>query len=368
PNKQSDSNAVIQDNLPSIKNIGMLKSWGIVLNTCNFPKGMERPDFVSKWLVIFRACVFSMTLFSGIIGGLLAVLTVVATPGSYSLNWVNFFLATLAIIICHAINNMMNDFFDLKGGIDNSEYARAMYAPHPILSGLISKKGLISAILILNALFALITLYFVYQGLFLAVGFAILGFFISYAYVAPPFNFKRHGLGELSVFIIWGPLMTGVVYYVSIGTITPEILLATVPYAITVTTVLFGKHIDKLDADKVKKIYTLPVILGNKIGKIVTSLLMVSFYPLVLLLVWDKVFGIGVLISLLALPRLYTVLKIYSKPKPITPPEDWPVWPLWFVSWAFYHNKLVGGLFILGLFLNIFIPTNFLYIQSILGM
>jgi hypothetical protein len=32
------------------------------------------------------------------------------------------------------------------------------------------------------------------------------------------------------------------------------------------------------------------------------------------------------------------------------------VWPLWFVSAAFYHNKLAGGMFVVGLILNLIFP------------
>ena len=48
--------------------------WRTVMNTANLPEGMTRPpDAMSKWLVITRAAVFSMTATSGLIGGLLAI-------------------------------------------------------------------------------------------------------------------------------------------------------------------------------------------------------------------------------------------------------------------------------------------------------
>jgi 1,4-dihydroxy-2-naphthoate octaprenyltransferase len=52
------------------------------------------------------------------------------------------------------------------------------------------------------------------------------------------------------------------------------------------------------------------------------------------------------------------VLKIYREPRPTEPPPDYPVWPLWYVSAAFYHNKLAGMLFVLGLILNLIFPLN----------
>jgi len=39
----------------------------------------------------------------------------------------------------------INDLFDTDEGLDTGEYPRALYAPHPILSGMISRDGLVRA-------------------------------------------------------------------------------------------------------------------------------------------------------------------------------------------------------------------------------
>ena len=48
------------------------------------------------------------------------------------------------------------------------------------------------------------------------------------------------------------------------------------------TTVLFGKHIDKIEADAAKGIRTLPVILGEARARRVAQALMIAFYPIVI--------------------------------------------------------------------------------------
>ena len=126
-----------------------LATWRYVLNTANLPKGMTKPDGISKWLVITRAAVFSMTVTSGLIGGLLAVGTARLT-GGVSIDWGLLGLAILGLVVAHAANNMINDFFDLEGGVDTDDYVRALYAPHPILSGWVTKRQLGTAILIAN--------------------------------------------------------------------------------------------------------------------------------------------------------------------------------------------------------------------------
>src|SRR6266849_10298317 len=127
----------------------LLDSWRQIIARGNLPEG-RAIDGLSRWLLITRACVFSMTLTSGLIGGLLAA----ATAGAP--RWGYFALALLGLVIAHAANNMINDYFDLAGGVDTAEYTRALYAPHPILSGLITKAGLRSAIVLVNVIDAAI--------------------------------------------------------------------------------------------------------------------------------------------------------------------------------------------------------------------
>ena len=97
----------------------------------------------------------------------------------------------------------------------------------------------------------------------LIIAFALAGLFVSVFYVAPPIRLKHHGLGEPGVFLVWGPLMVGGTFLAATGTIEPWVLLVSVPYALLVTSVLFGKHIDKIEADAELGVRTLPVILGE---------------------------------------------------------------------------------------------------------
>jgi 1,4-dihydroxy-2-naphthoate octaprenyltransferase len=98
----------------------MLENWREVVRAQNLPEG-RTADPVSRWLLIIRASVFPMTLTSGAIGGLL----VVAGPTPVTPNWLFFAEALLGLVIAHAANNMLNDYFDLASGLDSGEYAYA---------------------------------------------------------------------------------------------------------------------------------------------------------------------------------------------------------------------------------------------------
>ena len=366
--EKSEQTAVTNSSISNTAEVGHFKRWNTILGTCNFPEGLDKPDTISKWLVIIRACVFSMTITSGMIGGFLAMWGAkVAGIDIFQLNWFNFVLAVIAIVLAHAVNNMLNDYFDYKTGVDDSEYARAIYAPHPILAGLTTEKGLLTIVALFNVIFIVISIYFAITVDTLVLVFALTGLFLSIAYVSPPFNFKKRGLGEISVFVVWGPLMTGIVFFVTYGKLENWLWIATIPYAITVTTVIMGKHIDKYSADKLKGVHTLPVIIGEKISRYINQILMVSFYLLIIGMVYNSIIGVGVLLIFFAIPRLIKTLYLHNKPKPMEAPDDWSVWPLWLVGWSFWHNKLAGGLFVLGLVVNLLLPSDLLYLTDILS-
>lgn len=325
-------------------------AWRYVMNHANMPEGVEM-DWFGKWLVVTRAAVFTMTATSGLIGGLLAI----GTAGA-SVNYWYLALSIIGLVIAHAANNMINDYFDLEGGVDTDEYVRALYAPHPILSGWLSKAQLRNAILLMQAFDLAILLLLVWARGPWVAAFAFGGLFISVFYVAPPIKLKHHGLGEPGVFIVWGPLMIAGTYFVATGTLPGWVWIDSLPYAILVTTVLFGKHIDKMSADTAKGIHTLPVILGEARARRVAQFLMIAFYPIIVgsaLVGW---IGPFVMLVLLGIPLLLKVLGQFSSPRPEAPPHSYVGWPLWFVGGAFTHTRRAGALLIMGLLLNALLP------------
>ena len=319
-------------------------NWVQICRTCTLPPE-RRVDAVSRWLLVTRVCVQPMTLTAVAIAGLLA-----ARHPAFD-GWL-FALAAIGLVVAHAANNMVNDFFDLEAGLDSESYPRSLYAPHPIAAGLVTRKQLLTAILVANAGDALIMTFLFLERGWQVVAFALGGLFISVFYVAPPLRLKAHGLGEPGVFLVWGPLMVGGTYYSAVGAIGPEVLLASLPYALLVMTVLMGKHIDKLAWDAEAGVRTLPVILGAELARRVTLVAMVAFYVVIAALVLAGELTVWAALVVLALPRLRKVAEVYGRDKPAAPPEGYPLWPLWYVSAAFVHSRRAGTLLVVGLALG----------------
>src|ERR1043165_2637805 len=197
-------------------------NWRYVLATTNPPRGAMDP--VSKWLYLTRAGVLPMTLVSAAVAGLLAVYR------DADVAWGWFALAAVGIVLAHMANNLMNDLFDLEVGTDREDYPRNLYSPHPVLSGVITRRGLAACALVVNALCLTIMILLTDVRGWPIVAFALGGFALSSAYTAPPLRLKKRGLGEPTVLVVWGALMVGGCYYAAVGSLPWHIVFASLPY------------------------------------------------------------------------------------------------------------------------------------------
>lgn len=319
-----------------------LSAWRHAFLTTNPPE-QGVVDGVTRWLVVTRAGVLPMTLTSGI----LAVLLAATAP--VPVDWLNIVLAVIGLVLAHLANNLMNDLADTEVGTDTEKYPRALYAPHPILSGLVTKKQLIAGVLICQVLDLAIMLTLVARRDWWIVAFALGGLFLSWAYTAPPLRLKRIGLGELDVLITWGPLMVGGTYYAGTGTLPWQVLAAATVYALLPTSVLMGKHIDKLPYDAPAGTTTFPVLIGERAARLVTQGMIIGFYVGVVALVVTKALPWPSLLVVLAAPMAYKAVREFGRPAPTEPPANYPVWPLWWAPIAFLHTRRAGGLLLAGM-------------------
>ncbi|EUA22678.1 ubiA prenyltransferase family protein [Mycobacterium xenopi 3993] len=229
-------------------------------------------------------------------------------------------LAITGITLAHIANNLMNDLYDTQVGTDSASYPRALYAPHPVLSGLVTRRKLLTAIIAVNlADLAILVVLTLVRG-WPVIAFALTGFVLSVAYTAPPLRLKKRGLGEPDVFVVWGPLMVCGTYYSAVGTVGWPVLLASLPYGLLCTTVLMGKHIDKIPYDQPLGIHTLPVLLGAARARDATLAMMAGFYVLVAMAVGVGAMPWPALLVVVALPRLAKVWPHFRRPPPDQPP------------------------------------------------
>lgn len=327
----------------------MKPSWKEILT--RIPR-IEQADWqalsvVKRWFIASRSAVFVMTLFSALIGMLLAV------PAA-EFDGINAVLVTVGLVLAHATNNLMNDWTDFRRGVDRDNYFRTQYGPQPLEAGFLSESALMRYIAVTGGLAVVVGLILIWRTDANTLFLMMAGAFFVVFYTWP---LKYIGLGEPAVWLVWGPMMVCGTAYVVSGEWSASVFWLSVIYGLGPVTVLFGKHTDKLDEDRNKGIRTLPVILGESMARFsvlmiwqvqylgLSILVLLSLAPWPLLLVW------------LALPKALQCTRPFLQPRPSEAPEDLPdgVWPLYLVTYAFDHNRMFSGLLFLGLLISLFV-------------
>ncbi len=334
-------------------NFAMWKKAAWELIKMDEKKEWDALDVVSKWLIATRSAVTTVTLYSAIIAGGLAW-----RDGVFSF-W-PWLIVALGLFVAHGTNNLLNDFTDFSRGVDKDNYFRTQYGVHPLVQGFWTKSQQIQWFLVSGVIAFLSGIFAVWytQANPVTIGLFAFGALILLFYTWP---MKYWALGELAIFLIWGPIMISGVYLVlTLGAGQPItdtiwlVALAGVPFGLSVASINIAKHTDKLDDDKKKGVGTFPVRVGQAFARYTTIATILIAYGIVIYLVAIGYFSTFMLLVLFAVKRAIFAVAVLAKPRPAGPPAGFEsFWPTWLSAFAFYHNRLFGGMFILGIVLDV---------------
>ncbi len=226
------------------------------------------------WLLAARPWSFAMTAISVSVGAALA-----ARDGAFS--WPLYAGTLLAAVLMHAASNLINDYDDVRSGVDDPAVPTANYRPHPLLIRRLELTAVRNAAWILYGLAALIGIALAAARGLPVLWLGLAGTAAGIAYTAPPFHYKYRALGEFSVFLMWGPLMVSGAYYVQGQRFSLEALLVSLPFGLLVALVLLANNLRDLDYDRRKGIRTLPILIGARRGIALFLALIVGAYAAV---------------------------------------------------------------------------------------
>ena len=306
-------------------------------------------DLVSKWLIATRGTVTQLTLYAGIIAGLLAW-----RDGYF--DFLPWLVMTLGLYFAHSAENLLNDYIDFSRGIDEDNYYRSQYGIHPLVHGFWTKRDWLryyltaGAVPVAAGIFILLYSSFspVVMGLFAVGGLLVL----TYAY-----PLKYWGLGEIAIFIIWGLLIIPGVYAILAGGAPAgftDIVLTGLAFGLGFGSFNWGKHIDKLKADEAKGVRSLPVRLGEPAARAVNIATITLAYVIMFYLVFGaRFFSPILLLVFVAAPRAWRVIKLLSKPRPTEAPPGFALWPRWFSTPQLLHQRRYAAMMMLGIVLDI---------------
>ena len=223
---------------------------------------------------------------------------------SHMNSWLNFVLTLLGITFFHIGVDLLNDYSDHKSGLDESNIQQTPFsggsriiqnkliAPKKVLMGAITSLAFcISIGLYLNFVVA--------NNVILYIG--IVGAFLGIFYVGIPFKLVYYGLGELSIFLSFGPAIVFGSYYVQTEKFNWNLLYISILVGLLITLILFINQFPDYESDKAIGKRNWVVILGRKKAAVVYVSLMIVTYLLLILYV---ILGILPLLSLIVLISL----------------------------------------------------------------
>jgi 1,4-dihydroxy-2-naphthoate octaprenyltransferase len=251
-------------------------------------------------LVIMRAPFLSASIFPVVVASIWYAQTAEAFP------WLNFSLALLGVILLHLSANVFNDYFDGISGTDdanNNYFLPFSGGSRSVELGLITPKGQfkLASLLMLGAVACGLPLVSQMGQPVIMVGLAgaALGFF----YTAPPFKLiARRGLGELTIGLCFGLLLTvGTVAALS-GVIDMNAFWMGIPLGLLTTGILWINQFPDYEADKATGKNNLVVTLGVSASRFGYAAIMLGAFVALAGLITNGVFQGGLWIAMLGLP------------------------------------------------------------------
>jgi 1,4-dihydroxy-2-naphthoate octaprenyltransferase len=207
--------------------------------------------------------------------------------------------ALLAALLLQIGSNLANDYFDAIKGVDTPERVGPLRVT---AAGLISHRSMRLGMVVVFGLAALIGLYLTWVGGWpiLAIGAAAI--LAALAYTGGPKPFGYMGLGDLFVFLFFGPVALCGTYYVQARTVTNEAILASIALGALITAILVVNNLRDIKSDQMAGKYTLAVRLGVEGTRTEYWLLLVIAYAMPLVLAITSA-SLWLLAPLLTLPR-----------------------------------------------------------------
>ena len=243
-----------------------------------------------------------MTAISISVGSALA-----AIDGDFS--WAYYLLTLVAGVFMHAATNLINDYFDVKSGVDFKGVSTGIYRPHPLLEDKLTSRQVMTEAIVLYAVATGIGLYLAASRGWPLLTIGMIGVFASITYTAPPFKYKYIALGELSVFLMWGPLMVSGSYFIQSQAFSSSAVFISIPFGILVALVLLANNIRDISHDRSKGIRTLPIIIGERNGlRLYSTLVMFAYAGIIGMSIAGPLY-LWTLIVVLSLPLALKLIR-----------------------------------------------------------
>ncbi|HLD48120.1 MAG TPA: prenyltransferase [Desulfobaccales bacterium] len=254
---------------------------------------------------------------------------VVATALAYVIdhtwNFLFFGLTMLGVAALQVGANLINDYYDSFGSDPlNRNFTPFSGGSRVIQDGKMSPGQVKILAYLMLGLGAACGLGLIYLGRPWVALVGLLGLGAALFYSARPLQLMSGGLGEIIIFLAFGPLLTWGAYYVQTGNFSLLGAAVSLPLAFLITAIIWINEFPDLSADLAAGKHHLVARLGLKTSRWVYAALMLA--PFVSLFVLIEIFHLPDLIiaSLVPLPLALRAVRLVFRIPP-TEPEFVPI-------------------------------------------
>lgn len=236
------------------------------------------------------------------------------------------FLALVGVGALHTAGNLINDYIDTPRSDAVNPYPTPFSGgSRVIIEKLLSAQWVFRAALSCFILAMLIGAYLILSGRPYVALVGLLGLIAGLFYSVGPIQFMSRGLGEITIFFAFGPLITWGSFYVLTGQFTTPAFLLGFPLGFLITAIIWINEFPDYQADREAGKRNLVVRLGQGPARWVYAALMLAPYPFLLFLVFGQGLPAWVLLAWLTLPLALKGVRIcfqqYGDPKGIVPAQ-----------------------------------------------
>jgi len=181
-----------------------------------------------------------------------------------------FLAALVAALLIQIGTNFANDYSDFARGADTAD---RLGTPRVTQAGLLTAAAVRLGAAVSFALAVAIGVYLALVGGWPVVWIGVGSILLAVCYTGGPWPYGYHGLGDLAVFILFGPVAVAGTHYVQLSRWAPEALLAGLGAGALATAILVVNNLRDMATDAAAGKRTLAVRIGPFATRVQYSLL-----------------------------------------------------------------------------------------------
>ncbi len=217
-----------------------------------------------------------------------------------------FAITLVAALLIQVGTNFANDYSDFHRGADHE----GRLGPTRVTqSGLISQSAVKTGILTAFGLAALFGAGLAWVGGWPIIFIGLFSILSGLAYTGGPFPLGYHGLGDLFVFVFFGPVAVVGTAYLQTGAWSMHALLLSIPLGLLTTNILVVNNLRDLPTDAVAGKRTLAVRIGDRATRMQYTLFIAAAYLVPLILALKNPSFRWLLLTLLTIPLAVSLVR-----------------------------------------------------------